>query len=164
MFRNLGEKKFDFRYWYRCLLLWILVYFCTVYVCFILFPIDVTAIKRCGVTWLVCRTFDHHNNDYITTLSHWWSTTGRLSRTSSHALLMWTTSYAAYWMHAAEWLLHISILTLLILRCSVQLQYCRCSMFDVRISLTLLFSFVNRQQTRLWGLQTIKLLMTFTMH
>ena len=41
--------------------------FCTVCVCFVLFPIDVTAIKHCDVTCLVRRTFDHRNNDYVTT-------------------------------------------------------------------------------------------------
>ena len=48
---------------YRCEFWFI---FCTVYVCFVLFPI-----KCCDVTCdcLVCRTFDHHNNEY--TFSHW---------------------------------------------------------------------------------------------
>ena len=64
-------KNFDVRYQYRCLPLWILVYFCTVYVCFVLFPTDVTTIKRCGMTCLVRRTCDHRNNDYVTMFSHW---------------------------------------------------------------------------------------------
>jgi len=52
---------------YRCDFWFI---FCTVYVCFILFPTDVTAIKCCGMTRLVRRTFDHRNNDYVTMFSH----------------------------------------------------------------------------------------------
>ena len=52
---------------YRCEFWFI---FCTVYVCFVLFPTDVTAIKRCGVMCLVRRTFDHCNIDYVTTKIH----------------------------------------------------------------------------------------------
>ena len=44
--------------------------FCTVYVCFVLFLIDVTAVKCCGVMCLVRRTFDCGNNDYVTAFSH----------------------------------------------------------------------------------------------
>ena len=71
MFRYLGEKilmsdtdtdVYHCEFWFI---------FCTVYVCVFLVPIDITAIKRCGVTCLVCRTFHHHNNDYIITFLHW---------------------------------------------------------------------------------------------
>ena len=70
MFQYLGEKvsmsdtDTDV---YHCEF-WLIFY--TVYVCFVLFPIDVTAIKHRGVTCLVCRTFDHRNNDYIILFSH----------------------------------------------------------------------------------------------
>ena len=67
MFRYLGEKisMYDTDTdVYRCEF-WFTFY--PVYVCFVLFLSDVTAIKRCGVTCMVCRKFDHCNNDYITT-------------------------------------------------------------------------------------------------
>ena len=60
-------KNFDVRYRYR-LLVWILVVFLySACVYFVLFLIDVTAIKY---LCLVCRTFDHRSNNYIT-FSHW---------------------------------------------------------------------------------------------
>jgi len=68
MFRYLGEKismsntDTDTNV-YRCEFCFI---FCTVYVCFVLFLTDVTAIKNCDVICLVCRTFDCRNNDYVT--------------------------------------------------------------------------------------------------
>ena len=40
-----GTDVYRYEFWFI---------FCTVYVFFVLFPIDVTAIKRCGVTCLVC--------------------------------------------------------------------------------------------------------------
>jgi len=54
------------------------------------------------------------------------------SRIRSRALLTWTVGCAAYWRHITEWLLHIGTLTQPILRCSIELRFCRCSMFDVR--------------------------------
>ena len=66
MFGYLGEKLFmsdtniDV---YRCEFWFI---FSTMYVCFVLFLIDVTAIKHCDVMCPVCRTFDCRNNDYVT--------------------------------------------------------------------------------------------------
>jgi len=95
-------KNFDVRYRYRCWLPWIFVQCMCV---FGLFPIDVTATKRCDMMCLVCKTFYHRNNDHITTFSHWWPISCQgLAACAPDVIIMWTVGCAAYWMHATEWL------------------------------------------------------------